>query len=193
MLYIAIIYHSGFGHTAKVAEAVAEGAVQAGAQVMLINVEALDEAGWGVLDAADAIIFGSPTYMGGVSAPFKAFIDGASKRWFAQSWKNKIAAGFTNSGSYSGDNLSTLFQLAVNAMQHSMIWVGTGIMAATARGTEGPDSSRINRVGSFMGLATQSNNEPTDIAPPIGDLQTARLFGARIAQITRQFVQGGRV
>ena len=190
MIRIIIIYHSGYGHTAKVAEAVAEGAARAEADVVVMNVEALDEAAWTLLDSADAIIFGSPTYMGGVSAPFKAFMDGASKRWFAQSWKNKIAAGFTNSGSYSGDNLNTLFQLVINAMQHSMIWVGTGIMAATSRGTEGPDSSRINRVGSFLGLATQSNNEPTDIAPPVGDLETARLFGARIAQITAQFKRG---
>ena len=188
---VVVIYHSGYGHTAKVAQAVGEGARQrADAQVDILSVDGLDEQGWAVLDAADAIIFGAPTYMGGVSGQFKIFIDSASKRWFNQDWKNKIAAGFTNSGAYNGDSLNTLHQLSANAMQHSMIWVGTGLMGATAKGIEGPDSNAINRVGSFLGLATQSNNESPDITPPRGDLETAILFGKRVADITAQFVAG---
>src|SRR5579859_4848071 len=105
--FVAIAYHSGYGHTAAVARAVADGAAQAGAQVRLLNVEKLDEDGWEALDAADAIVFGTPTYMGGPSAPFKAFADATSKVWSdGQRWRDKPAAGFTVSSSMSGDKLA---------------------------------------------------------------------------------------
>ena len=152
-----------------------------------MNVAEISEEQWQLLDHSHAIIFGCPTYMGGVSAKFKEFIDSASRRWMHQKWKDKIAAGFTNSGSYSGDKLNSLFQLVVNAMQHSMIWVGTGLMSPQASGIEGPDSQQINRIGSFLGLATQANNESPEIAPPKGDIETAKLFGERVAKITATF------
>lgn len=184
---IAIIYHSGFGHTQKVAEAIAQGAVQQGAQVHLLHVDAMDTAGWQKLDTADAIIFGSPTYMGGVSAPFKAFIDAAGSRWLKQAWKDKIAAGFTNSGSYSGDKLSTLQQLMINAMQHGMIWVGQAEMPPQGSGIEGAKPSDINRLGSASGLMTQASNDSPEITPPSGDINTAVLFGMRVAEATSRW------
>jgi multimeric flavodoxin WrbA len=188
---IVVVYHSGYGHTEKVAKAIVEGAKTSNSDVTLLNVTNLTDKDWDSLDKADAIIFGCPTYMGGVSAKYKEFIDQTSKRWMNQAWKNKIAAGFTNSGSYSGDKLNSLFQLAVNAMQHGMIWVGLGLLPASATGVEGPDSNQINRVGSYLGLATQANSgEPAEIAPPKGDIETAKLFGKRIAEITTQFIKG---
>jgi NAD(P)H dehydrogenase (quinone) len=125
MATIAIVYHSTSGHTKKLAEAVERGARAAGASVTLIPVEDLgaDAPAWATLDAADAIIFGAPTYMGGYSSHFKAFAEAASGRWFQQKWKDKFAAGFTTSGSYSGDKLNTLQGLAINAAQHGMIWI----------------------------------------------------------------------
>lgn len=179
---IVVVYHSGYGHTAKVAAAVAEGA-----QAKLISVDGISEADWAALDAADAIIFGSPTYMGNVSAQFKGFMDAASRRWMSQAWKNKIAAGFTNSMSYSGDKYATLMALVTNAMQHGMIWVGQAEMAPSLKGTDVPDVTAINRVGSFIGLMTQANNDSAEVTPPSGDIETARLFGARVATITAQF------
>ncbi|MDF2965197.1 MAG: NADPH-dependent reductase [Rickettsiaceae bacterium] len=189
---IIIAYHSGYGHTEKVAKAVASGAEALNnTAVSLLNITNITEKDWEELDKADAIIFGCPTYMGGVSAKFKEFIDQTSKRWYNQSWKNKIAAGFTNSSTYSGDKLNTLFQLAVNAMQHGMIWVGLGLLPASAKGVEGPDSNQINRIGSYIGLATQANGgEPPEVAPPHGDLETAKLFGKRVAEVTQQFAKG---
>ena len=128
MSLIAIVYHSGYGHTAKQAEAVARGALSvAGATAALVKVEDIDRH-WADLEKADAIIFGSPTYMGSASAPFKTFMDASSKVWAAQGWKDKLAAGFTNSASQSGDKLATLQQLAVFAAQHGMIWIGLGLM-----------------------------------------------------------------
>ena len=185
---ITIAYHSGYGHTAKVAFAVAEGAKSLdGTKVELVNVAEMNDQAWEKLDNSHAIIFGCPTYMGGVSAKFKEFIDSAAGRWMKQTWKDKIAAGFTNSGSYSGDKLSSLFSLSLNAMQHGMIWVGNAMMPASVQGIEGPTSAQLNRVGSWLGVSTQSNNESAEISPPAGDLETAKLFGIRVANITKQF------
>ncbi|CAM5251900.1 NAD(P)H dehydrogenase (quinone) [Streptomyces tanashiensis] len=104
---VSIAYHSGYGHTAVLAEAVRDGAADAGATVHLIKVDEID-AEWELLDASDAIVFGSPTYMGTASGAFHQFAEATSKRWFTDAWLDKLAAGFTNSGSKSGDKLHTL-------------------------------------------------------------------------------------
>ena len=185
---VSIVYHSGYGHTAKVAEAIATGAKVDGVTVNLIKADGISEADWATLDASNAIIMGAPTYMGGVSAQFKTFADASSKRWFTQAWKDKIAAGFTNSGSYSGDKLSSLQYLQVLAMQHGMIWVGQAETAPVLADTQIPTHDDINRIGSWVGLMTQANSKaPADIAPPAGDLETARRFGKRVAEVTKRF------
>ena len=71
MTSTVVIYHSGYGHTQRLAQQVAEGA---DAQLIAISAEGtITEAEWDALDAADAIIMGSPTYMGSVSWQFKKF------------------------------------------------------------------------------------------------------------------------
>jgi len=190
MIKLVVVYHSVRGHTARVAEAVAEGAASvSGCNVLLLAADAITERDWEALDSADAIIFGCPTYMGGVTAPFKHFIDSASKRWHQQRWKNKLAAGFTNSGSLCGDKLSSLQQIVLNAMQHSMIWVGTGLLPPSTKDTR-PLGEQINRLGSSLGVMTQANDEPPEFSPPPGDITTAKLLGQRVAEITIQFVRG---
>lgn len=181
---VSVVYHSGYGHTAKVAEAVVAGAKEAGATTNLLKANEMSEADWETLDKSDAIIFGSPTYMGGVSGPFKTFADETSKRWGKQVWKDKIAAGFTNSGNYSGDKLATLQYLSILAAQHGMIWVGQQEAAPTYADGEIPTFDTINRIGSWLGLMTQANHKSkADIAPPKGDLETAKRFGKRVADI----------
>lgn len=189
MSTVAVIYHSGYGHTAKLASAVADGArAVGGTQVHLVSVDQIDQH-WGNLEAADAIIFGSPTYMGSVSAPFKAFMDASSKVWFEQKWKDKLAAGFTNSGSPSGDKLNTLIQLAVFAAQHSMIWVSAGMMPGGNTTKSKPDEP--NRIGSYLGVMAQSLVDAgPDIAPPPVDLETAKALGRRVGELARQYRVG---
>ena len=185
---ITVAYHSGYGHTEKVAKAVAEGlSMSKDTHVDVINVATITEAQWGILDASHAIVFGAPTYMGGVSGPFKSFLDATSVRWMKGAWKDKIAAGFTNSGSLSGDKLFSLQQMVITAMQHSMIWVGQAESAPAVTGTNVAGIDQINRMGSWCGLMTQSNNESAEVVPPAGDLETARRFGMRIAEITKKF------
>lgn len=186
MTKIAIVYHSGYGHTAKQAEAVRQGAARvAGVDVVLLTSDEAQQQ-WSVLDGADAIIFGSPTYMGSASAQFKAFMDASSKIWFAQGWKDKIAAGFTNSASQSGDKLNTLVQLAIFAAQHSMIWVGQDLLPGN-NNSKGSVND-LNRLGSFLGAMAQSNaDEPADTAPIASDLLTAQRLGERVAKIALRF------
>lgn len=183
MVQVSVVYHSGYGHTAKVAEAVGKGAGSvAGTTVHVIKVDEVDQH-WETLAKSDAIVFGAPTYMGSVSAPFKAFMDASSKVWFGQGWKDKVSAGFTNSGSQSGDKLNSLIQLAVFAAQHGMIWVGGDLMPGNNSSHRTPDD--LNRLGSFLGLMTQADVDAApEVAPPTADLKTAELFGARIATIT---------
>lgn len=186
MSKILIVYHSGYGHTRKVAEAVLAGAQEAGADTKLIAVGDLDDALWAELDTADAIIFGAPTYMGGPSADFKKFADASSKPWFAQKWKDKIAAGFTNSAHMNGDKFLTISYFVTLAMQHGMIWTGTGMMPSNTKAATRND---LNFVGGFTGLLTQSPADASpEEAPPPGDLETARAFGARIAAVTARWI-----
>ncbi|MBT2791468.1 flavodoxin family protein [Paraburkholderia strydomiana] len=186
MSKIVIVYHSGYGHTKKVAESVLAGTQEAGAEAKLLPVGDIDEAAWAELAAADAIIFGAPTYMGGPSADFKKFADASSKPWFGQTWKDKIAAGFTNSATMNGDKFLTIQYFVTLAMQHGMIWVGTGLMPSNTKAATRND---LNYVGGSTGVLTQSPADASpEEAPPAGDLETARLFGARVAQVTARWI-----
>jgi len=185
MIKIAIIYHSGRGHTKRLAEAVFEGCNQVDdTETKLFNVEEVENE-WDYLNEADAIIFGSPTYMGMISADFKKFMDKTSKIWLKQSWKDKLAAGFVNSGWPSGDKLNTLEQLMIFACQHSMIWVSTGLIPGDL--SNDPEKQDINRLGSFIGVMSVSPfKEDATTAPPECDLKTGRLLGARVAEIAHR-------
>ncbi len=182
MSKIVIVYHSGYGHTKKVAEAVAEGSRGA---LLAIDAEGnLPEGGWEQLAAAHAIVFGSPTYMGSVSWQFKKFADASSKPWFGQAWKNKLAAGFTNSASLNGDKLSTLHYQFTLSQQHGMYWVGMGMMPANTKAATRGD---VNNLGSFAGLMTASPTDASADEMVPGDIATAKAFGQRVAEAARRF------
>ena len=176
MAKVAVVFHSGYGHTLRMAQSVAQGA---GAELVAIDADGnLTEAQWATLTAADAIIMGSPTYMGSVSWQFKKFADASSKPWFSQQWKDKVFAGFTNSASMNGDKHSTLHYLFRLAMQHSGIWVGTGLMPSNSKAAQRND---INYIASFAGAMAQSPSDASPAEMPQGDLDTAKLFGERVA------------
>lgn len=189
MTSISIVYFSSSGHTHLMAEAFAEGAsriTDTKVQLFRITGEQIHNGRWHnaevleALNQSDAIVFGSPTYMGGVAAQFKAFIDGASGAWAQQLWKDKLAGGFTHSGSLSGDKQGTLIYLAINAAQHSMIWVGAGEM----------NQNGVNRLGSFMGVMGQSipdfsGTKSAELDD--GDRLSVELYGERIAEATKRW------
>ena len=176
MANIIVVFHSGYGHTQRMAESVAAGA---GATLLAIDSEGnLPAGGWEQLAAADAIVMGSPTYMGSVSWQFKKFADASSKAWFTQQWKDKLFAGFTNSASMNGDKLSTLHYLFTLAMQHGGLWVGTGLMPSNSKAAQRND---VNYVASFSGAMAQTPSDAGVDEMLPGDLETARLFGQRVA------------
>jgi NAD(P)H dehydrogenase (quinone) len=175
---IVVVFHSGYGHTQRMAQAVA-----AGAAARLIAIDAdgnLPEGGWEQLEAADAIIFGAPTYMGSPSWQFKKFADASSKPWYAQKWKDKVAAGFTNSGGMNGDKFNTLVALFTLAMQHGMIWVSQGLMPSNNKASRRDD---VNYLVSYSGAMAASPVDASAEGMAPGDLETARLFGQRVAQV----------
>lgn len=175
---VTVVFHSGYGHTQRMARAVADGA---NAALLAIDADGnLPEGGWDELKASDAIVFGSPTYMGDVSWQFKKFADASSKPWYAQEWKDKVAAGFTNSGGMSGDKLNTLFTLYTLAMQHGMIWVGLGLMPSNLKSSQRND---VNYLVSYGGAMAQSPADGSVGDMSAGDLETARLLGERVAAV----------
>jgi NAD(P)H dehydrogenase (quinone) len=191
MTKVAIVYHSGYGHTKLQAEAVHKGAAAVeGVEALLLTAQ---EAGDDLdrLDDADAIIFGSPTYMGSMSAEMKRFLEAAAKKWFTLAWKDKVAGAFTNSSSFSGDKMNTLVGLMINAMQHGMLFVSLGMHPAASdpdslNSIEGPGPEVMNRIGSYIGPMAASFQVGAGDAPASGDLDTAEAYGARVATITRR-------
>ena len=182
MTKVAVVFHSGYGHTVKQAEAVAKGA---NGELIAIDAEGnITEAQGAALNAADAIIFGSPTYMGTVSWQFKKFADASSKAWFSQQWKDKVFGGFTNSASMNGDKHSTLHYFMTLAMQHGGVWVGLGLLPSNAKSAKRDD---INYVASSAGAMMQTPSDASVDEVNAGDLETARLYGERVAKITGKF------
>lgn len=168
---LVVIYHSGYGHTAQVARSVADGAAAcARVEVVLLNTNeataCLDE-----LARYDAIVFGAPGFMGGLSAPFKAFMDASARLWLRQGWQDKIAAGFTVCRSRSEVGPHSLQQLALFAAGHGMIWVGHGAVASGEAGV----------AGSALGLLLEGEGLSPD------SLLQARQFGARVAITASRF------
>lgn len=197
MANVAIVYSSGHGHTKVVAEHVRKGAIeypQTSVDLIEITIAQIDEKGrWhdeGImmqLAGADAIVFGAPTYMGSAHGLFKLFLENGFTPWLDQTWKDKIAAGFTNSASRAGDKLVALEQMAVFAAQMGMIWVGVGDQPGgnftASRYTD------VNVNGSWLGLIAQSFPDGTsETAPHPGDLLTAERFGRRIARTTARWM-----
>lgn len=191
---VAIVYHSGYGHTRRLAEAVKAGVEQVeGVEGLLLNVEEAQRR-WDDLAAAEAIVFGAPTYMGSVSAAFKAFQEATSKAIMSKGflWKDKVAAGFTNSGCHSGDKLASLIEITLFAAQHGMHWVNLGLPPGN-NASVGSDEE-LNRLGFWLGAGAQSNvDQGPDAAPPEADLATARHLGRRVAETTVQLVLGRAV
>ena len=178
MSNIVIVYHSGYGHTKRVAEYVSEGA---GGALLAIDADGnLPDGGWDLLAAADAIIFGTPTYMGGPSWQFKKFADASSKVWFGSGWKDKVFGGFTNSASFSGDKQVTLIYLQTLASQHGGIWVSLGMLPANTKAAQRTD---LNNLGGSVGAMAQSPSDAGVDEIPQGDLDTAKAYGAGVAAI----------
>lgn len=190
---VAIAFHSGYGHTARQAAAVGTGVESVdGARADLRDVSTLDDQLWDALAAADAIIFGSPTYMGSASAVFRTFAEASVKVWAQLGWRDKLAAGFTNSAGLNGDKLNTLTSMVVLAAQHGMHWVTLGLPPGWLY-TSGGSVEDVNRLGGFLGAMAQSPSDlGPEVAPPAADLATAEHLGRRVALTALELASGRR-
>jgi NAD(P)H dehydrogenase (quinone) len=180
MTTVSIIYFSASGHTATFAEAVQNGAATVeGVRIKLVAINGDDivkgryrnEDVMRTLDGSDAIVFGSPTFMGGPAAQFTAFADASISRWSVQRWRDKLAAGFTTSGALSGDKFSTLEYFHTLAMQHGMVWIGLGELPGQDNG--------VNRLGSWGGAMAQASDDNGEIVAE--DKLTGEALGRRVA------------
>jgi len=182
MANIVVVYHSGYSHTQRVAQTVAQGA---GAELLAIDADGnLPAGGWETLAAADAIIFGTPTYMGGPSWQFKKFADASSKPWYTRQWQDKLFGGFTCSASLNGDKGATLSYLTTLAAQHGGLWVSLGLLPANNSAATRAD---VNNLGGSVGLLVQCASDAGAEAIPVGDLLTAEKYGQRIAALAAKF------
>jgi NAD(P)H dehydrogenase (quinone) len=184
---VAIVYFSGYGHTARQAEAVRIGAQST--SDALVSVYRINETGdlpSGALEelsSADAFIYGSPTYMGGPAWQFKKFADSSAKPFFARKWKDKLAAGFTNSASINCDKYSTIQYFWTLSQQHGQLWIGTGLLPANRKANVPAD---LNWTAGFAGaLAISPSDASPEEAPQSGDLETAQLLGRRVAEFAK--------
>ena len=186
MKKIAVVYHSGHGHTEHFAKEVVKGAAAVAAtEVDLLQATTLT-ATPELLCQFDGLIWGSPTYLGGVSGPFKTFMDATGGLWRQQKLKGKMAAAFTVSSLPSGDKQSTLLSLLVFSMQHGMIWSGNPVLPEQYQGL--PEHEAANRLGSWTGAMGQASHTAAAQDFSSGDLKTARLFGESFAQTLQRLL-----
>lgn len=196
MARIVIVYHSGSNHTALLAQAVHRGAARlehvevATHRITATQIGAngrwRDDTISAAIMAADGVVFGCPTLMGMVSAPFKAFMEGAFVPWAAQGWKDKFAGGFTNSASLNGDKTNTQIQLLVFAAQMGMMWVPMGDHPGANWSGGSVDDN--NRLGAFLGPMSQAITDlPLEQSIPASDLRTGERYGERFASIVRHW------
>ncbi|HTZ45124.1 MAG TPA: flavodoxin family protein [Jatrophihabitans sp.] len=183
---VAIAYHSGSGHTAVLAEAVRTGVLDQDGIPTVIRVDTITEPDWACLDAADAIVFGAPTYMGTASAAFHVFAEATAGRWSARAWRDKLAAGFTIAGAMSGDKLVTLQYFVTLASQHGMHWISLDLLPGWSS-TRGAVTD-LNRLGVTLGVGAQANTDEGPEGVPPADLDTARYLGQRITTAARAFL-----
>ena len=181
MSRLAIIYFSQTGTTHQIASAVAEGAnlFSPGSCQLhritgseIVNGRFVNEECLAMIDEADAVCFGSPTYMGGPAAQFKAFADASSERWEAQRWAGKAVSGFTVGVNPGGDQLATLQYFSVLAAQHGMVWVGLDI-------PQSPQLDDWNTQGTQLGFSAYVTGESISES----DVATARYLGERIVKV----------
>ena len=180
MKQLAVIYHSAHGHTEHIALRVAQGASRL--ETLDVRVLRAEEVARdpGLMLDFDGLVFGSPTYLGGVSGPFKSFMDSTGRMWRQQSLKGKLASGFTVSSLPAGDKQSTLMAMFTFAMQHGMVWVGNPIIPEQQAGVAYEQAA--NRLGSWSGLMAQAGHAAAADAFVPGDIKTARMFGENFAQ-----------
>jgi NAD(P)H dehydrogenase (quinone) len=182
---VGIIYFSHTDITGRLVKSAVSGIESVGVDVFshqimgaeIVNGRFVNLNIFNELEHCHALIFASPTYMGGVSAQFKAFADATSELWESQKWSGKIAAGITSGTGLNGDQTSTLQYFSTLASQHGMYWVGIDA-------SYGKEEDTLNRLGCQLGVVAQSDGLNINQT----DLETARYLGVRVSKLAQKLI-----
>lgn len=190
---ILIAFYSRKGSTEDLAKAIAAGATEAGAEVRVRRVrefvgpEVMATApGWAEsaeamnqryeapttadVEWADAVIFGTPTRFGGVSAELKAFVDGLGGLWFQGKLNGKVGSVFGSTSSQHGGNESTLLSVFPLLSHLGFIIVPLGY-----------SDPSLHQAGTPYGATFVSKKDTQKPGP--ADLAVATYQGARVAKV----------
>jgi NAD(P)H dehydrogenase (quinone) len=193
MAKVLVLYYSSYGHIEQMADAVAEGARSAGAEVDIRRVaetapQAVIEAAHFKTDTAheviegpdalanyDAIIVGAPTRFGRMPAQMAGFWDTTGGLWFTGKLIGKVGGAFTSTASQHGGQETTLFSIITNLLHHGMTIVGLDYGFQAQMGVD-----KV-RGGSPYGATTMSDGDGSR-QPGQEELDGARYQGKRIAE-----------
>lgn len=192
MSKVLVLYYSTYGHIEVMANAVAEGAREAGAIVDVKRVPEtvpeeiarashfkLDQdapiAAIEELESYDAIVIGTGTRFGRVSSQMAAFLDQAGGLWARGALNGKVGAAFTASATQHGGQETTLFSLITNMLHFGMTIVGLDY------GFEGQSGHDKVRGGAPYGATTIAGGDGSR-QPDEDELAGARYLGARVAK-----------
>jgi NAD(P)H dehydrogenase (quinone) len=192
MTKVLVLYYSTYGHIEAMAQAVAEGAREAGVSVDVKRVpetvpeeiarnnhfkldQAAPVASIADLENYDAIVIGTGTRFGRLSSQMAAFLDQAGGLWARGALNGKVGAAFTSTGSQHGGQETTLFSLITNLLHFGMTIVGLDYGFA---GQSGHDKVRG---GAPYGATTIAGGDGSR-QPDEDELAGARYLGARVAR-----------
>lgn len=189
---ILVLYHSAYGHIETMAQAVAEGARETGAQVDIKRVpetvpediaraahfkfnQAAPVATIAELADYDAIIIGAGTRFGRINSQMAAFLDQAGGLWAKGALNGKVGGAFTSTATQHGGQETTLFSLITNLLHFGMVIVGLDYGFA--------GQMKLDEVtgGSPYGATTIAGGDGSR-QPSENELAGARYQGRKIAE-----------
>lgn len=194
MAKVLVLYYSSYGHIEQMADAVAEGARGAGAEVDIRRVaetapQAVIEAAHFKTDTAhevltdpneltkyDAIVVGSPTRFGRMSSQMASFWDTAGGVWYQGGLNGKVGAAFTSTATQHGGQETTLFSIITNLLHFGLTVVGLDY------GYKGQMGVKEVHGSSPYGATTIADGDGSR-QPSSIDLDGARYQGRRVAEV----------
>lgn len=199
MTKVLVLYYSAYGHIEQMAYAVAEGAKSAGAQVdvkrvpELVPEDVAKQSGFKLDQKAsiatvdelpnyDAIIFGSGTRFGNVTAQLRNFMDQTGGLWMKNSLVGKVGSVFTSSATQHGGQESTILTFIPTLLHQGMVVVG---LPYAFQGQTGVDEIKG---GSPYGASTITNGDGSR-QPSAVELEGARYQGRHVAEIAAKLAK----
>jgi len=181
-MHVLIAYHSDYGNTKKMAEAIAAG-MKVGQADITVSVTSAADTSLADLTDADVIVFGTAVHMGSMAWPMKKLIDQASKLWMDGSLEGKVGGVFATGGGFGGGGggvEQTMISLYSNFLEHGMFVIGfpKSLPGYADGGLQwGPYGRSGNHEGMPAGVSDAA-------------LAAARSYGSHLAETAANIVRG---